>query len=353
MNIYVLNKSLERIGIIDTFSSIIWTNRYYSYGDFELYVPANNNMIMLLQEGFYLVREGKESNAMIIEAIQISTDVEQGNYLTVKGRCLKSILYRRIIWNITNIAGLLESGIARLLNENIISPNDSARKIDNFENRNTLQTNIQFKSQYTGDNLGESVEALCQNYGIGWDVSLDIDKKKFYFELYKGEDRSYDQKTNPWIIFSNEYENLLTTDYTYDTSAYSNVCKVAGEGEGIQRKYVTVGNANGLYRYESYVDARDLSTNDGEISDIDYYEQLIERGNESLAEKSIVENFEGEVEANYTYKYGKDYFLGDIVEVINEYDIAASTRIVEVIESEDETGTYTIPTFSNYISKEV
>lgn len=349
VDIYILNKSLERIGIIDIFTSIIWTNRYFEYGDFELYLPANNDNISLLQQGYYLIREGHENNAMIIEAIQISTSVDEGNFLTVKGRCLKSILYRRIIWNMTNLAGQLETCIARLLNENVISPEDSNRQISNFQNANTLTSGVSINIQYTGDNMGEVITSLCQTYGVGWDILLDIDKKKFSFILYKGTDRSYNQNQNAWVVFSDEFENLLTTTYAYDTTSYKNVCKVAGEGEGIARKFTTVGNATGLERYESYVDARDMSTNEGEITDEEYYTQLSERGEESLAKTNIQENFEGEVETNYTYKYGVDYSLGDIVEVVNEYGKEASTRIIEVIESEDESGIYTIPTFSNYI----
>lgn len=352
MNIYVLNPNLEFVGVIDTFNSVIWTNRYYTYGDFELYLSVTEKNLSILQEGYCLVREGKETNAMIIDKIVISTNIETGNYLTVTGKCLKSIVYRRIIWNQTNMVGQLEVCINRLLNENIISPENSSRKISNFINRNTLVTGISVTAQYTGNNLGETIAAMCQNYGLGWDVLLDISNKRFIFILYKGTDRSYNQSEVPWIIFSNEYENLLTTTYTFDKSKYSNVAKVAGEGEGIARKYVTIGNASGLSRYELYVDARDVSSNDGEINASEYNSQLLERGNEKLAEVDFTENFEGEVEANYTYQYDRDYFLGDIVEVINEYGIAASTRILEVIQSEDDSGIYTIPTFSNYITKE-
>ena len=347
MNIYILNTSLERIGLIDSFSSIIWTNRYYDCGDFELYLAATVELIDILREDYYLIREDNEENAMIIESVQISTDVENGNYLTVKGRCLKSILYRRIIWNQTSINGLLELGIATLLNENVINPLASERKISNFINRNTLSTNIIVSAQFTGDNLGETIASLCLNYGIGWDIKLNLEEKRFEFILYKGTDRSYNQQEIPWVVFSNEYENLLTSNYTMDKSNYKNVCKVAGEGEGLLRKYVSVGNAEGLERYELYADARDISTNDGEITLDEYNQQLTEKGLEQLAETVTTENFEGEI-IDYTYNYGDDYYLGDIVEVINDYGMEAITRIIEVIESEDESGIYTIPTFSTY-----
>lgn len=348
MNIYVLNTSLERIAIIDSYSSIIWTNRYYDYGDFELYVQATNDLINILREDYYLIREGYEDNAMVIESIEITTDIETGNFLLVKGKCLKSIVYRRIIWQQTSMYGQLETCVARLLNENIISPSDPKRKISNFTIESMITTGIIISAQYTGDNLGESIAALCTSYGLGWDVKLDLEHKKFLFVLYAGTDRSYRQDTVPWVVFSNEYENILTTDYTYDKSEYANAVKVAGEGEGLARKYATIGDVSGIARREIYSDARDLSTNEGEITDAEYYEQLKERGLEALAERVDHQDFEGEV-VDYTYKYGKDYFLGDIVEVVNEYGMEAVTRVIEVISSEDESGIYTVPTFSSYI----
>lgn len=352
MLIYVLDTNLTRVGVIDVMSSIIWTNRYYTYGDFELYISATPENLALLRENYYLIRDGYETNAMIIKKIEITTDVETGNYITVTGQCLKSILYQRIIWNMTSLSGKVESCISRLLTENAINPEITDRKINNLVNANTLTTAYSMTAQYTGKNLGETIAEICQNYGIGWDIQLNLDKKQFNFVLYKGTDRSYDQSIIPPVVFSNEFENLLRTTYTFDTTNYKNVAKVAGEGEGINRRVVTVGSASGLNRYEEYVDAKDVNSNNGQITDAEYNKQLIERGNEKLAELDYTENFEGEVETNYTYKFDQDYFIGDIVEVVNEYGIAASTRILEVIQCEDESGIYTIPTFSNYILKE-
>ena len=49
MDIYVLNDNFERVGIIDGYTSIIWTIRYYEPGDFELYLAADNNILNLIQ----------------------------------------------------------------------------------------------------------------------------------------------------------------------------------------------------------------------------------------------------------------------------------------------------------------
>ena len=347
MNIYVLDKQLNIVNVIDNYISIIWTNRYYECGDFELYLSATPSVIRTLREDYYLVREDKEENAMIIETIQINTDEEEGNHIVVSGRCLKSILYRRIIWQQTQVNDSIENCITKLINENVISPSDADRKISNFSLGHLIQTNTKLNTQYTGDNLGETITAICQSHGLGWNISLDLDNKKFIFSLYSGVDRSYNQDKKPWVIFSNEYDNLLSSEYVFSKTEYANVVKVAGEGEGLARKNTVIGNATGIERYETYADARDVSSNEGAISEEEYYSQLAEKGNEKLAETVKTESFSGEV-VEYQYVYGQDYSLGDIVEVVNEYGMSAVSRIIEVIESEDEAGIYIIPTFSSW-----
>ena len=104
MDLYILDKSLETIGIIDVFTSVIWTKRYFSAGDFELYLPASSNNIKLLQTGNY-VKRLDDDTVMIIEKIQITTDAETGNFLTVSGRSLEILLARRIVWKQTIFLG--------------------------------------------------------------------------------------------------------------------------------------------------------------------------------------------------------------------------------------------------------
>ena len=118
MDIYVLDRSLAFTGIVDEYSSVIWTTRYFTPGDFELYLPASCENIALLQKDFYLCREEdidgeKYRNVMIIENIRLRTDIENGNDMTVSGKCLKSLLSRRVVWNQTNIYGSLEAGIRK------------------------------------------------------------------------------------------------------------------------------------------------------------------------------------------------------------------------------------------------
>lgn len=346
MEFYLLNEQLDIIDIIDTFESAIWTSKYYESGDFELYLSASSKMISLMRENNYLVRTDDIEHAMIIKNIQITTDVENGDHILVTGSCLKSILKRRIIWNQTTINGNVETCIRQLVNENIISSSIEERNVDNLILGEEIGLTATMQAQYTGDNLGETIEAICKSYQIGYDILLNLTEKTFMFILYQGCNRSYNQKENQHVTFSPSFDNLLSTTYTYNSENYKNVAKIAGEGEGNARKTTTIGTAIGLNRYEIFVDAKDISTNDGEITDSDYNKLLIEKGMESLAETTSTESLDGDVESGFNYIFGEHYYLGDIVEVVNEYGISMTPRIISVTQSKDANGTYTIPTFS-------
>lgn len=346
MNYYLLDNNLNYIQVIEIFKSFIWTNRYYTPGDFELYAPATTELFNAIQEDYYIIRDDDLTQAMVIKNIEVKTDVENGNYLIITGKSLKSILNRRIIWTQTVLNGNVETCIRQLVTDNAINPTIAARAISGLVLGDTIGLTATIEAQYTGDNLGDTISAICQTYKCGYDVLLDLPNKQFKFVMLQGVNRSYAQNTVPYVVFSNEFENLLTTDYKYNSDNYKNVALVAGEGEGLDRKTAAVGTATGLNRYELYVDARDVSSNNGEIGTTEYNNLLLERGTQKLSEQIATESIAGGIEPNYTYKLNQDYFLGDIVEVMNEYGVSMQPRIIEVIECTDETGYSCIPTFA-------
>lgn len=346
MELYVMNQSYKTIAVIDTFTSVIWTKRYFTCGDFELYLPVTNELLNILAIGNYVYRLDNDT-VMIIEKIQITTDAENGNYLIVTGRSLESILARRIVWNVTTFNGNIIEVFRYLINTNIIAPTIADRKIDNFSFTSLVSSTETIQKQVTGTNLMEVIVSLCTTYGFGWRIKLV--NGAFIFELYEGVDRSYNQNANSHVVFSPTFDNLINSNYELDSTNFSNVALVAGEGEGSARKRQTVGSASGLNRYELYVEANDLSTNTEQpLTDAQYNSMLIERGTEKLAETVTSKKFEGEVETSNTYIYQRDWDIGDIIQIENEFGITATSRILEIIESEDSSGYSVIPTFETW-----
>lgn len=343
--ILVLNPNLETIKIIDTIKSLIWTDRYYGAGDFEIYTPVNLELMSFLQQDHYLWRKGSE-HLMIIESIEIECDLEEGDHLIVTGRSLESILDRRIVWEQTILTGNFQDAIQTLLNENVISPAIEDRKISNFIFEPSTDPNILSLTVDTqierGTNLYEAIYTLCFERGVGFKITLSDDK--FIFKLYKGQDRSYDQFDNPYVVFSSNFENLINSNYIETKTNLKTVTLVDGE----DNKSTVVGGGSGLTRREIYTDAKSIyRTIDGvTLTDDEYLAQLEQRGSEVLSEHSFSTSFDGELDSATTYKYGKDFFLGDLVQIINEYGIEVKARVIEMIYSQDSSGLKEYPTFT-------
>lgn len=350
MDIYILN-GFNIIDVVATYESVIWNMQFFGDSEFELVVPGTPNNINRFAPGYYLVRNedmsaGEFQNVMVIEGRQLDYDIDKGWVLTLSGRGLKSIIGRRVIWQQTNLNGTVESGIRQVITDNIISPADSNRQIANFILDTEQGYTDTFDVQLLGENIAEWLESITPQYGIGWDVY--IKNNQYVFTLKKGTDRTYEQNTVSPVVFSPEFDNLISSTYAYELQEYKNAALVGGEGEGTAQRFATVGTATGLNRYEGFVDGSSVSSN-GEIITLDtYLNMLQDYGAEQLNGTAFVEKFEGQVIPNGLYNLNEDYFLGDLIQIENENGISAVSRITEIIYSEDENGWALTPTFGDW-----
>lgn len=342
MNVYILDQDFKTVSVIDTYESIIWTDRYNQCGDFEIYVNFSSEILQSAVQDYYLMTLQSE-HMMIIEGLEIDSNSETGNHLRITGRSLESMLDRRIIWSQTSITGSLQNAIKKLINESIISPSIADRRISNFifeDSTDTRITSLTVEAEYTGDNLYEIITDLCSANNVGFKITLN-DNNQFVFKLYMGEDRSYAQDNNPYVVFSPKYENVINTNYIDSTENLRNVALVAGEDASQQRRTLVVGSGTGLLRRELFVDARDIQSD----KVTDYNAALRQRGVKYLSENTKVVNFEGEVETTKLFVYGEDFYMGDIIQIVNEYGIQGSARVIEFIYNEDTNGIKKYPTF--------
>ncbi len=379
--LYLLDEELNKKHIIDTYSSIIWTPRYNNLGDCELVIQASQDNFKKIKECRYISRDDDEM-VCEIKKIEIQTDEENGDQIIVTGTDIKDILNKRIVMNQTNFNGLVEDYIRTLITDAFINPKDPNRKISNFVLADKQGFTETIREQVTYDYIGDKVQELCQQFGWGYKVT--VKNGNFVFSLYKGKDKSQ------YITFSQNYDNISTTDYQEDNGNIKNVALIAGEGEGVDRKTTTIGSEEGINRNELYVDARDVSstidydellnnypngiekvinnviyyqangtniailTKDekGEVSEVKlcddiYTENLKSVGKEKMAEYVSVTSFTGDIIVGVNYKYKEDYNLGDIVNILNEYGMSVNARITEIIESRDDNGYTMEPTFEN------
>lgn len=363
MDIYVVNGLNGIIGMLENYQSCIWTTQSMGLGNFEIITQATHENINLLQQGRLLVRDQDVDgttlkNVMIIESVKIVFESEQGWILTVGGRGLKSLVDRRIVWTQINsddyqtVADLAYLTVLRNV-DRTAEPEGDVRRIEGFKAMMPSSSLAdEADIQLFGENIAEWLTDICLIYGYSWDVTikkLDGLGPYYVWELWKGTDRSTDQVENPPVVFSQEFDNLLSASYTSDRTRFRNAALIGGEGEGTAQITASIGDAKyNLGRREIYIDGVGVSSNASEISETKYKKMLQSYGRQELWGYSIENTFEGQVEANGTYILGDDYFLGDRVTVDTGLGIYAHPVITEIIDSISEDGRTTLLNFNDW-----
>lgn len=350
------------IGIVDTASSVIWHSVYFGVGDFEIHTKATPEAIALLQAGRYVTRPDKD-NVGIIEKLYIPENIDEGETITASGRFAKSILDRRIIYNLTGnsnkatiLRGNVENAVREVVKNNAIAcPFDSKRNISLLAlgdlanipliivdaNGNAAEKQVSY------ENLLTYTDGVLEEYGIA--AKCILKNGLFLYTVYGGTDRSIDNPDgNAPVIFSKEFDNLTASEYTYDETAEKNVALIGGEGEGVARFYSLIAKSESdLQRREIFIDASSISKkykdeNDVEqtYTDAQYKTMLDAKGKQDIAPLVKIETFDGVLDVtNGNYIYGRDFALGDIVTVQNnKIGIYMNVRIREALEYQDENG---------------
>ena len=363
----IRNAETELIGIIDTAKSVIWRSVYYGVGDFEVYAQATQNTRELLSVGNYVTRPDNNEIG-IIEKVEIKADKFDGLMITASGRFAKSILDRRLIYNLsgtsnaaTILRGNVELQVRKIVEENAIScAFDSRRNIPilglgalaNIPLKIVDESGNAAQKQVSYGNLLEYSDAVLQEYELSARVTLDAESKKLQYSVFSGEDRSEENESgNEPVIFSEGYDNLKDSAYSLDKTSCKNAALVGGEGEGTARFYaLAAGPETGLARREVWVDASSISktykdaggTEQTYSNDV-YSGFLLERGRQSLSALKPVEAFGGSLDVTSgNFVFNRDFFLGDVVTVESErIGIYKRVRIISVTEVQDENG-YTV-----------
>ena len=390
MDIKILDSNFKMVGIIDSYISFIWTDRYDEAGDFELILPMDVPALDLIRTDYYLSIDNSE-HIMMVGDMRVSTDVESGKTMKIVGYSLEKLLDRRIIWEKTvfkqtykdesdtvGVKPLLQDAIIQILQDNIIYPISidyetgeksfyAARQISNFTYKKSDDAKILEKTieaQYRGESIYEVVSSLCKENKIGFKITLNS-SNQFVFQLYRGADRTYEQDVNPYIVFSPANDNLFNSSYYKITSSLKNVVLVLGEqienndpqteteekandDYKAYRAPVIVGMEAGITRREIFADASDVEIEEDDSTTLtvaQYRAHLRQRGIDTLIENLDYEAFEGEVEATQMYKYGEDFFMGDLVQLEDEYGHEGTAYISEFIISHDTSGMNMYPTF--------
>lgn len=355
--IRIMDMNFNLFGEIDDYLSLIWTRRWHKPGEFSLHLDLNSLYTDTLKEDNLIILG---DNVGIIKYIQFATgeeDKDMAESVLIRGLTLSSLVNRRITLPPQGqshdiVKGSAETVMKHYVKNNCVNPTDIKRRIPRLVVAADLSRGGELTYQSRLKALDLELEQLSLISGLGWDIRPDYESGYFVFDIFEGRDLTQNQTSHNPVIFSIEFDNIRGQTYVSNSLDYKNQAYVGGQGEGVERTIIEVGdNAEGWDRYEVFVDARDVENE----------ELLPSRGKEKLLELAQIQSFESRIDHDSTFKYKKDWDLGDIVTVQNrKWGITLNTRITEITEIYEPDGfkleaTFgdTIPTLTDKIKSEI
>lgn len=349
--IRVYNRFLDLEGEIDTYQSLQFGRSYHGVADFELHVNRYMHDAQRLNKGD-IIALGKQSNkAAIILTKETALDEngKETENFKLTGYTLDGLMSRRLTvpnnMSHDRIKGNAETVMKHYIMNHFVNPIDPNRKMPHIEVSPNLKRGpfIEWESRYK--NVAEELENISIKTGLGWGIFTNFKTKKLIFDVFEGNDLTQGNPygSNP-VFFSPEFETIKSQSYVDSDKDLKTVGYVGGQGEGTERKIVTVGHNTGWDRIETFIDARDVGESDEEELTPGEIEKLLkERGKEKMSEMITLRSLEAEiltpVKNISPFQYEKDFDLGDKVQVVNKsWGLTMEAPITEFKEIHEPSG---------------
>lgn len=342
------------ITILDDTMRIVDVLRKYEYSQYQYKAREIGTFTinaMLDKENLYLMNKTKNYYVLldddvfgVIESVKRESDSETSKVFAIKGSLALKLLEYRVIKGQVTFKGKSYKYIEELVKQNLIMSDDSNRNIAlavEFEDEERLkQVCSIIDKQVTGGSLWDEISEVAEAdklriilrpnvVVVNTEHPKNIDG--WTLIIGAGEDRTRHRANNAVssVMFSQSLSNIANTDYIVDRSKLRNTVYIAGEGEGTDRKWynidvnsdVTFGERKGWNRRELWVDARDVQSEQDNVTltDAEYEELMKQRADEKAKDNDLSEEYTAtvtDITKQYTYK--KDYNIGDFVTIADE-----------------------------------
>ena len=281
MQFIIFDEEFQTMGSIRVFNTLLWYRRYYSPGMFEFHVPAE--YFDLINSGRYLYRNDRTELGVIRE-VDFMRGEKGEKTAYCKGYFAEHLLNNNVLYPAFNRTGTLEALSRSMIDQYIINPADSERKIRNIRLGETQGGGISVTLQNTGDNVGDRLYDTLKTQEMSQRLVFDYLGNTLTYEVWKGLDRRDTQTENSWAIFSDSFRNIKNAQYNRDET-----------------------------------DCRNF--------------MLFQRGLEKLADHAGIEKVDSDVDPAANLIYGTDFDLGDLCTYkYSDVNIECSKRITEIQE---------------------
>ena len=387
MEVFTLDRKFLRAQEIDTFHSIIWTERYYGDSDVELSVPLNDDSITKLWPGVFLGISGSDE-VMILETMTIKDEKMKFNGISllpwlnnrfvrttatqkdkqtwaipdaaspittpgVPGWTLWAIVYYMCCVGSPYLNGTINTGIPAAQAAALAIPGLTLKDYD--KSGDPLTVAVPFGPVY------DALREIATTYRIGMSITLDSASESGYslgFRSYKGLDRTSGQSVNPPVRFSPEMDSLANIEELRSIAALKTLVYAFATNDlaPLVATEPGIASASGTQYTGFDLRALQLLTSDivnpkasdtppgTPLTAAKLLSILNERAKDALHASPYIKTVDGEIVPTGQYQYGRDYNLGDIIEVQGNSDVISTSRVTEYIRSQDEAGEKGYPT---------
>lgn len=375
MEPYTLDRSFHKQNIIDGFDSVIWTERYYGDSEVELVVPATVEMFQKLALGTFLGLNGSDE-VMMLETMNI-----EGSKLKIKGLGILPWLDNRfvrtspkhedkhwpvegataggtlwaILWNMCcqgspYLNGTIPTGITNP--ERLVVPGLNLVSAD--ASGPIIKVAVPYEPVY------KAMREIAVTYEIGMQIVLAVVTDTSYilgFRSYKGLDHTSGQAVNPVIRFSPQMDSFTDIKELQSIAALKTLVYAFApglkpdEGAPVLTTVPGVSSLSGP-QYAGFdlralqVFADDITTDMVGGSQAKVVDMLNSRALDEINKNHYVKTVDGEIVSESQFQYGRDYNLGDVIEVQGYTGVVQAARITEYIRAQDSAGEKAYPTVS-------
>lgn len=241
--------AFRRVGIAQAATGVTTVERLYRPGYFTIEIPREARHADKLEIGRLVLVDGRFWG--IIDDLSLSADAA-GEVRSISGRQLKGLTEDRITippqftavsgaQGYDAVKGATETIMKHFVSANLAAPALDARRVCGLEVAPDLGRGVaedKYMSRHEG--LADVLAALGEAAGLGYDITPDLARHRFLFDVVQGEDHTAQQSDRIRVIFDVGRKTALAQQYQHNTSDSRNLFYATMAGSEFADEALTV-----------------------------------------------------------------------------------------------------------------
>lgn len=357
------NNNLYPIGMLQDYISLTYSPNFKDSGSFILNIPFTKDDFELVmkqsdKEKIVLLEDGYLG---ICHKVQCKQN-PKSKTIKIQGTLAEGLLDNAIV---TQIIQIFEDTTANtLLTQMFFADPDEtdyfSRSIwpaiiydSEVSSEKTVHTG--FQSGYCS--LLRFIKDVCNHCDTGFRVKYNQNSNILNLSVIDYVDRSVSQNTNPAVIISNKTGSLYESEFSINSQAYKNFIQVYGSFKRNGTEYpIVIGQGYGVISYPTAIPPAERRCAMYDVGIVDVpnntsssaIQALFKtQAKELLYEANLIKSYKCKlIEAESSFKFGSDYFLGDNVTIIDtDIGLQMDAQLVEYTKTYSQNGETFEPIF--------